>query len=225
MATSNLPVPVERIQQRIFVIRDQRVMLDADLAKLFGVSTKRLNQQVRRNAHRFPPDFMFSLTRAEFDPLKLQIATSKGRGGRRKLPLAFTEHGAIMAANVLNSHRAIEASVYVVRAFVKLRETLASHKVLAGKLTELERRLDTHDVAIQDILAAIRRLMTPPPTRRREAIGFRPTMRPARASSGLPPPTSVRAPRPTSPTSSRKAPATSSPPKCGPAPRPSSPNT
>jgi hypothetical protein len=177
MATSNESLALARIEQRIFVIRGHRVMLDADLARLFGVDTARLNQQVRRNAHRFPPDFMFQLTRPEFDALMLQIATSKRRGGRRRLPLAFTEHGAIMAANVLNSRRAIEASVYIVRAFVKLRETLASHSELAGKLAELERRLDGHDSDIGDLFAAIRRLLAPPARRTRGAIGFKPPKR------------------------------------------------
>src|SRR6266567_7532710 len=113
----------EPIEPAIRVIRGQRVILDSDLANIYGVTTARLNQQVNRNLAKFPPDFMFRLTRDEFNSLMLQIATSKkGRGGPRKLPYAFTEHGTVMAANVLNSERAVAMSVYVVRAFVKLRE-------------------------------------------------------------------------------------------------------
>lgn len=118
-------IPVERIERAIYLIRGETVILDADLARLYGVTTTRLNQQVRRNIERFPEDFMFQLNEEEFQGLMLQIATSKkGRGGRRKLPLVFTEHGAIMAANVLNSRRAVQASVEVVRAFVHLRQMI-----------------------------------------------------------------------------------------------------
>jgi ORF6N domain len=169
-------VPVERIARSILVVRGHKVLLDEDLAALYGVQTRRLNEQVRRNLERFPEDFMFQLTDAEYAALISQIATSKpGRGGRRKLPLAFTEHGAIMAASVLNTARAIEVSVYVVRAFVKLRELLVSHKELAKRLDELEarieQRLTTHDQAIAGILEAIRELMRPPETKKRP-IGF-----------------------------------------------------
>ena len=143
-----------------------------------SVTTQRLNEQIRRNQERFPPDFMFQLTQAEHEALRLHFATSNGvgsgRGGRRYLPYVFTEHGAIMAAMVLNSASAIEMSVYVVRAFVKLREVLSSNHVLSRKLDELEqrltKRLDEHDEAIQAILSAIRELMNPPRTTR--AIGF-----------------------------------------------------
>ena len=160
-------------------------MLDADLAALYGVTTKRLNEQVRRNRERFPEDFMFQVSPAEFDALRSQFATSNaapGRGGRRYRPHAFTEHGALMAANVLNSARAIEVSVYVVRAFVRLREILAAHKDLAKKLEELERK--TEALALQhehlaantraqfkQVFEAIRALMAPPEPKRRP-IGF-----------------------------------------------------
>ena len=169
----------EPIENRIAVVRGLRVILDVDLARLYGVETRRLNEQVRRNAGRFPAEFMFRMTNHEVGRLKSQIATSKeGRGGTRKLPLAFTEHGALMAATILNSRRAIEVSVYVIRAFVQMRETLASHKELAGRLNELEarlgRRLDGHDRAIREILGAIRQLMTPPEPPRRRGIGFLP---------------------------------------------------
>lgn len=120
-------LPLEAITQRIVVLREQKVLIDADLAALYGVQTRRLNEQVRRNKARFPEDFIFELSAGEFANLKSQIATSSW-GGRRKLPLAFTEHGAIMAATVLNTPRAGEVSVYVVRAFVKLRELVSSHQ-------------------------------------------------------------------------------------------------
>lgn len=167
-------VPVEQITQSILVLRGQKVLLDAELAALYGVTTRRLNEQVRRNRRRFPEDFLFELTAAEFANLKSHFATSSW-GGRRKLPLAFTEHGAIQAATILNSPRAVEMSVYVVRAFVKLRDLLASNKVLARQLDELEARIEkkltTHDQAIAAILSAIRQLMRPP-TPKRRPIGF-----------------------------------------------------
>jgi len=170
-------VPVEHITQSILILRGQRVLLDAELAALYGVSTKRFNEQVRRNRERFPADFMFQLTDEEHAALRSQFATlNAGRGQHRKyLPYAFTEHGAIMAATILNSPRAVEMSVYVVRAFVKLRELLASNKELARRLNELEARLErklvTHDQAITAILSAIRQLMHPPAPKRRP-IGF-----------------------------------------------------
>lgn len=135
-------LPFDTIARRIFVLRDCKVILDADLAVLYGVTTKRLNEQVRRNADRFPSDFMFALRDEEFANLKSQFATSSfEHGGRRKLPNAFTEHGAVMAASVLNTPRAVEVSVYVVRAFVRLREAFALHEDLARKLDEIERRV------------------------------------------------------------------------------------
>jgi hypothetical protein len=160
------------IARAISVLRGQRVILDADLARIYGVTTGRLNEAVKRNADRFPEDFMFRLSAAEHAALISQFATSKtGRGGRRKLPWAFTEHGAVQAANVLNSTRAIAMGVYVVRAFVRLREMLAANAPLAHKLNELERKLKHHDEAIAAILSAIRELMNPPPPKRR-GIGF-----------------------------------------------------
>jgi hypothetical protein len=163
------------ISRAILVLRGHKVLLDAELAALYGVSTKRFNEQVRRNRNRFPADFMFQLTPEEQRSLRSQFATSKtapsGRGGRRYSPYAFTEHGAIMAATILNSPRAVEMSVYVVRAFVRLRELLSSNKELARRFAQLEARLATHDEAITAILSAIRELMNPmPPTRR--SIGF-----------------------------------------------------
>jgi hypothetical protein len=164
-----LSVPVE---SRILIVRRQRVILDSDLAELYGVTVKRLNQQVNRNQERFPADFMFQLTSTEDKALRLQIATSKkGRGGRRYLPYAFSEHGAIMAATVLNSARAVEMSVFVVRAFVRMREMLAKNRQLAAKINELDRRLETHDTTIQDIIEAIKELMVPEGPSKRK-IGF-----------------------------------------------------
>ena len=164
--------PVETIARAILVLRGQKVILDADLARLYGTTTKRLNEQVKRNPDRFPVDFMFQLTPEELQALRSQNATSKGRGGRRYFPYAFTEHGALMAATVLSTPRAVEVGVYVVRAFIRLRELLASHTELSHKLMELESRLDSHDEQIATLIEAIRQLLAPPdkPERR---IGFR----------------------------------------------------
>jgi phage regulator Rha-like protein len=160
------------VESRILLLRHQRIILDADIAELYGVPVKVLNQQIKRNQKRFPADFVFQLSTKEYEALRSQFVTSKERrGGRRYLPYAFTEHGAIMAATVLNSERAVEMSVFVVRAFVRLREMLANNRKLAGKIDELENRLDTHDSTIQDLIEAIKELMTPedPPRKR---IGF-----------------------------------------------------
>jgi hypothetical protein len=162
-------VPIERVEEAILLLRGERVILDVDLAALYGVTTTRLNEQVKRNQDRFPRDFAFRLTKAEFAILMSQFATSRSKhGGRRKLPLAFTEHGAIMAANVLNSKGAVQASVHVVRAFVRLRQMLASNSELAGKLEELERKYDRQFKVVFD---AIRQLMRPPEPQRKQ-IGF-----------------------------------------------------
>jgi ORF6N domain len=164
----------------IHLIRGQRVMLDSDLAAIYQVSTKRLNEQLQRNRRRFPADFAFQLTAEELtslrsqiatSSLRLQTATSKKHGGRRYLPWVFTEHGAIMLASVLYSDVAVQASVRVVRAFVRLREMVSGNAALATKLAELERRLDSHDEAIANVFEAIRQLLTPPEKPKRE-IGF-----------------------------------------------------
>jgi len=162
---------VEQIEPRILMVRGQRAILDADLAELYGTTTKRLNEQVKRNQARFPADFMFHLTAEEAQAVRSQIATASKRNVRY-LPYAFTEHGALMAASVLNTARAIDVSVYVIRAFVKLRELLSTRKELAHKLAELEQRVSSHDEAIQSLVAAIRQLMQPPPTASRPRIGF-----------------------------------------------------
>jgi len=164
---------VPRIENRIFLIRGQKVLLDDDLAALYSVEVRVLNQAVKRNKRRFPSDFVFRLTAKENRNLKSQIVTaSSSHGGRRTLPYVFTEHGAIMAASILNSPRAIEMSVFVVRAFVRLRDTLTSHKALAARFAQLEQRLETHDKTIGEIIDAIRALMAPPEKPIRQ-IGFR----------------------------------------------------
>jgi len=169
------PFAIEAIASRIVTLRGERVLLDADLAALYGVETRRLNEQVRRNRRRFPPDFVFRMTREELENLMSQFATSRW-GGRRKLPYAFTEHGAIQAATILSTRRAVEVSVYVVRAFVQLRGVLTANRELAKRLDELEarieRKIDTHDRVIADILDAIRQLMSPPEPKPKRRIGF-----------------------------------------------------
>jgi len=171
MTKTELTMPDQVVERRILLARGQKVLLDSDLASLYGVTTKRLNEQVKRNIDRFPEDFMFQLTADEHDALRSQIATLKtGRGQHRKYPpFVFTEHGAIMAASVLNTSQAIEMSVYVVRAFVRLREILTTHKELARKLDDLEKKYDDQFRVVFD---AIRQLMAPPPDTKKRRIGF-----------------------------------------------------
>lgn len=172
MADETKVILVNQIEPLIHEIRGQKVILDSDLAVLYGIPTKRLNEQVQRNQSRFPDDFMFRLTSEESESLRSQIATSNvRRGGRRYLPYAFTEHGAFMAASVLNSPRAVEVSVFVVRAFVKLRQLVLAHKDLAGKLDQLERKVGSHDETIKQLVAAIRQLMSHPDLPKQE-MGF-----------------------------------------------------
>ncbi|WP_116810254.1 ORF6N domain-containing protein [Steroidobacter cummioxidans] len=165
-------MPVERISHSILMLRGQRVLLDANLAVLYGVPTRALVQAVKRNLRRFPEDFMFQLTADEWATLRSQLVTSnEGRGGRRYAPHAFTEQGVAMLSSVLKSSHAIAVNIEIMRAFVRMRELLASNKELAQKLTELERKIDSHDQAIVGILEAIRELMhTPEPKKR--PIGF-----------------------------------------------------
>ena len=169
-------MPAELIAERIFIVRGHKVILDSDLAALYEVPTKRFNEAVKRNLAKFPADFMFALTAAEWTALRSQIATlDTGPGRHRKyLPYVFTEHGAIMAASLLNSPRAVEVSVYVVRAFVQLREFLASNKDLARQLKALEKRIEkklgSQDQAIAGIIDTLRQLMSPVTAKRR--IGF-----------------------------------------------------
>ena len=164
-------LPLGRVERRILLIRGQKVILDADLADLYGVTTKRLNQQVNRNRLRFPEDFVFQLTSEE----KNEVVANCDHLSKLKFspvrPYAFTEHGTIMAASVLNTPRAIEVSIFVVRAFVKLREMVATHRELARKLSKLEQRFQDHDKKIEVIFEAIRQLMAPPEEKRKK-IGF-----------------------------------------------------
>jgi hypothetical protein len=172
--TQTTPLSIDRIGQSIVVLRGHRVILDRELALIYGVSTGRLNEAVKRNVERFPSDFMFQFSAQEIENLRSQFATLSW-GGRRYRPFAFTEHGAIQAANVLNSPRAVAMGIYVVRAFVQLRELLNSNKELARQFAQLESRLNNkladHDQAIAAILSAIRELMNPPAPKRR-GIGF-----------------------------------------------------
>ena len=158
------------IARRIYLIRRQKVMLDNDLAALYGVLTKRLNEQVRRNIRRFPADFMFQLTQQETKALKSQFATSKqGHGGRRYLPLVFTEQGVAMLSSVLNSERAIQVNIAIMRAFVELRAMLTTHKDLARKLAELEKK---YDKQFKVVFQAIYKLMEPEEPPKQQQIGF-----------------------------------------------------
>jgi len=166
------PKSVHDLGQLILNLRGQRVILDANLAALYEVSTKRLNEQVKRNTDRFPPEFAFQLSRKEFANLRSQSATSSSHGGRRSLPYAFTEHGVLMAANVLNSPRAVAVSVALVKAFVRLREVLATNQVVAKRLAEVEKTLVTHDAALRDIYQRIKPLLLPAPDPPRKKIGF-----------------------------------------------------
>jgi hypothetical protein len=167
------PSKISAIEGAIHLIRGERVMIDADLARIYQVTTKQLNQAVKRNPSRFPKDFAFVLTREELTNLRSQIVTSSlaKHGGSRYLPFVFTEHGAIMLASLLNSEVAIDASIRVVRTFVRLREMLSANRELAAKLAQLERKLDGHDEAIGNLFAAIRQLIAPPTPSKRE-IGF-----------------------------------------------------
>ncbi|HEY4514793.1 MAG TPA: ORF6N domain-containing protein [Candidatus Paceibacterota bacterium] len=165
-------IPEERVAQAILVVRGQKVMLDSDLAKLYGVLTKNLNKAVSRNKERFPEDFMFHLNKRETENLRFHFGTSSLRhGGSRYLPYVFTEHGALMLASVLKSPRAIEVSLIVVRAFVRMREMLSSNVKLASKLDELESKISDHDTNIRYLMIAIRRLMSIPEPKR-NPIGF-----------------------------------------------------
>src|ERR1051326_8162920 len=179
-----LPVPVELIERRIYLSRGQKVMIDADLAELYQVPTKRLNEPVRRNLGRFPEDFMFQLTEKEASSLRSQFATSnEGRGGRRYLPYVFTEQGVAMLSSVLNSERAVMVNIAIMRAFVKMRELLATHKDLARKVDQLETTQKDHTVMLALVVKDIQTLAKSvkkefkklrAPRRQKARIGFRP---------------------------------------------------
>jgi ORF6N domain len=165
-------IPTERIKNAIFVLRGQKVMLDSELAELYGVPTKVLNRAVRRNLDRFPGDFMFQLTHQELTNLRFQIGTSSsGYGGRRHLPYVFTEQGVAMLSSVLRSERAVRVNIAIMRAFIKLREAMNASRELAKKFAELETRVGNHDEQIAEIIEAIRQLIAPPETPKKE-IGF-----------------------------------------------------
>jgi len=166
------PNPAHDLGQLILTLRGQRVILDADLAALYEIPTKALNQAVKRNADRFPTEFAFQPTRQELTILRSQFVTSRFHGGRRHLPYVFTEHGVLMAANVLNSPRAVAVSVALIKAFVRLREVLATNQVVAKRLAEVEKTLVTHDAALRDIYQRIKPLLLPPPDPPRKKIGF-----------------------------------------------------
>ncbi|MCP3930929.1 MAG: ORF6N domain-containing protein [Bacteroidetes bacterium] len=154
-------------------IRGEKVIVDSDLARLYGVETRRLNEQVRRNLDKFPADFMFQLTKEEFSNLKSQTATSSsGWGGRRKPPLVFTEHGALQAANVLNSSQANKMSVFIIRAFVRLREMALTNEKLARKVNQLEHRVTDHDEILMELIREIRKLVDGPKPGKKQSIGF-----------------------------------------------------
>ncbi len=165
-------IPVEIIERRILLIRGQKVMLDADLAGVYGVPTKRLNEQMKRNASRFPEDFVFQLTPEEKAEVVANCDHLEKLKFSKALPYAFTEHGALMAASVLNSEKAVETSLFVIRAFVRLREMIASNKALADKLAKLEKRLEGHDASITEIVKLLQRLMQPDGPLKKNRIGF-----------------------------------------------------
>ncbi len=164
-------IPIERIAQRIRHLRGEKVLFDSDLAQLYGVTTGNLNKAVNRNRHRFPSDFMFQLTAEEAKRLIFQFGISKSRGGRRHMPYAFTEQGVAMLSSVLNSERAVKVNIAIMRAFVRLRQTLETNRELARNFSGLERRVGKHDEEIAAIIEAIRQLMAPAEKPQRE-IGF-----------------------------------------------------
>jgi hypothetical protein len=191
MSSKNPALVHESLEPLIFVVRNQRVILDADLARLYGVTTKRFNEAFKRNRQRFPDDFAFQLITTEFNNLRSQIATSNvqpagslesdrnrsqsvtgSHGGRRYLPWAFTEHGAVMAANILRSERAVHMSVFVVRAFVRLREHIAANQAILKRLAEIDRTLLQHDSALLDLYEKLLPLLQPLPVSPKRRIGF-----------------------------------------------------
>jgi hypothetical protein len=174
-AAEQLPVPVELIERRIYLIHSQKVMLDSDLADLYQVETFNLNKAVKRNLDRFPKDFMFRLTTTEAESLRFQIgiSTPQGSGGRRYLPYVFTEHSVAMLSSVLNSQRAVQMNILIIRAFVKLREVLASHKDLAERMEKLEATQKQHSSVITVVVDEIKKLKAAPPQPPKRRIGFK----------------------------------------------------
>ncbi|KAF0246329.1 MAG: hypothetical protein FD180_817 [Planctomycetota bacterium] len=172
MSSATAIISTEKVEHRILEVRGHRVLLDADLARMYSVTTSNLNKAVKRNEDRFPPDFMFRLTGEEARNLIFQSGISSRHGGSRWLPLAFTEHGVAMLSSVLRSGRAVRVNIAIMRAFTRTREFLATQHELSRKLSELERRLGTHDEAIRAILGAIHELVDTPSKKRRKRIGF-----------------------------------------------------
>jgi len=174
MAKTTTSISQQQIENAILLLRGEKVLLDSDLARLYGVTTKALVQAVQRNLARFPDDFAFRLTAKEFTALRSQIVTSKspGRGGRRYAPYAFTEQGVAMLSSVLRSERAVHVNIEIMRAFVRLRKILAANADLARRLDELERRVGDHDEQLIHVVRAIRQLMEPPAASKRRRIGF-----------------------------------------------------
>ena len=172
--TNEVSIPEEVIISKIYLIRSHKVMVDSDLAELYGVETKRLNEQIKRNQDRFPGDFMFTLTAEEWQNLKSQNATSRSWGGRRKLPNVFTEHGVLMLSSVLNSEQAIKTNIQIMRIYTKMRQMLITHQDLLLKFNELEAKVGKHDQSISQIFAYLKQLLQEQ-SEPREPIGFKPT--------------------------------------------------
>ena len=172
MSEKKAIVPVGKIEQRILLIRGEKIIVDADLAEFYGVPTKRLNEQVKRNKARFPDDFMFQLSAEEKSEVVANCDHLSKLKYSKTLPYAFTEHGSIMAASVLNSQRAVEVSVYIVRAFVKIRRMIAENKELSRKIVQIERHLAEHDEQIIELVKAIKQLLKPEPPPKKRCIGF-----------------------------------------------------
>ena len=172
--TTEVGIPEEVIISKIYLIRGHKVMVDSDLAELYGVETKRLNEQIKRNQDRFPDDFMFTLTAEEWQNLKSQNATSRSWGGRRKLPNVFTEHGVLMLSSVLNSEQAIKTNIQIMRIYTKMRQMLITHQDLLLKFNELEAKVGKHDQSISQIFAYLKQLLQEQ-SEPREPIGFKPT--------------------------------------------------
>jgi len=172
MSEKKAIVPVGKIEQRILLIRGEKIIVDADLAEFYGVPTKRLNEQVKRNKARFPDDFMFQLSAEEKSEVVANCDHLLKLKYSKTLPYAFTEHGSIMAASVLNSQRAVEVSVYIVRAFVKIRRMIAENKEMSRKIVQIERHLADHDEQIIELVKAIKQLLKPEPPPKKRCIGF-----------------------------------------------------
>ena len=175
-------IAIERIERSILFVRGQKVLLDSDLADLYGVETRSLIQAVKRNIDRFPSDFMFQLTPEEYDSLRSQIVISKGKGGRRYLPYAFTEQGVAMLSSVLNSHRAVEVNIAIMRAFVQLRKIIGSHEKLEEKLRKIEHHIEDHDEKIEEIFRVIQELIGTDDKPKKKRIGY--TVKEKQASYG-----------------------------------------